>query len=81
MRRKTNVFVYMLDSSKENQFVVNWHHLIFVSSVVVYNIILTWFDILLKEQKENYAMFTWEYFQTLNYLATSGLHGNLVITH
>lgn len=26
-------------------------------------------------------MFTWEYSQTLNYLAASGLHGNLVITH
>lgn len=26
-------------------------------------------------------MFTWENFQTLNYLTASGLHGNLVITH
>lgn len=26
-------------------------------------------------------MFTWEYFQTLNDLTASGLHGNLVITH
>lgn len=26
-------------------------------------------------------MFTWKYFQTMNYLSASGLHGNLVITH
>lgn len=25
--------------------------------------------------------FTWNYFQTLNYLTASGLHGNPVITH
>lgn len=25
--------------------------------------------------------FTWKYFQTLNYLTASGLHGNPVITH